>query len=106
MAQSVQPTRFNVAASFIQSRPQQAFLANAGNGLGAGGTFLYNLTRAGWASVRFDASWIQYGSETKRVPLSESVGERVLVDVTTRNQMGAIGIGPEFAVGMVRYVHT
>jgi len=98
MAQSNQPSRFNVAGSFIHSRPQEEFRANTSDGFGAGGTFLYHLNHAGWASVRFDASWMQYGKETLRVPLSESIGERVLVDVTTTNGMGAFGFGPEFAV--------
>jgi hypothetical protein len=96
MAQSTQPTRFNVAGSIIRSLPQDAF--QAGRGLGGGFTFLYHLNQTGWASVRFDASWMQYGKETKRVPLSETVGERVLVDVRTTNGMGAFSIGPEFAV--------
>jgi len=98
MAQSTQPTRFNFSASVIQSRPQGEFRANAGNALGGAGTFLYHLDHDGWVSVRFDAAWMQYGKEKKRVPLSETVGARVLVDVVTSNQMGAFGIGPEFAV--------
>ena len=109
MAQSTEPTRFNFTPSFIQIRPQEEFRANAGNGLGAAGTFLYNLDHAGWASVRFDASWTQYGKYRKRVMLSETVGERILVDVTTSNQMGAFGVGPEFALpyGPVRpYVNA
>ena len=73
MAQSNQPSRFNVAGSFIHSRPQEEFRANTSDGFGAGGTFLYHLNRAGWASVRFDASWMQYGKETLRVPLSETI---------------------------------
>src|SRR5712671_2314242 len=80
MAQSTQPTRFNFSPSVIQSRPQGAFRANAGNALGGAGTFLYHLDHDGWASVRFDAAWMQYGREKKSVPLSETVGERVLVD--------------------------
>src|SRR4026208_1057621 len=71
MAQSNYPTRFNIAASFNQSRPQEAFRAKAGDGLGGGGTFLYHLDHAGWVSARFDAAWMQYGKEKKRVPLSE-----------------------------------
>jgi len=98
MAQSTQPTRFNVAASFIQSRPQEEFRANAGNGLGGAGTFLYHLDHAGWVSARFDAAWMGYGKEKKRVPLSETVGERILVDVVTTNGMGAFSVGPEFAL--------
>jgi hypothetical protein len=98
MAQSSQPTRFNFGGSFVGSIPRGDFGANAGRGLGAAGTFLYHLNSAGWASVRFDAIWTQYGKETKRVPLSESVGEQVLVDVNTTNEMGAFGVGPEFSL--------
>jgi len=98
MAQTTQPTRFNAGGSFIGSFPQGDFAANAGRGLGAAGTFLYHLNSAGWASVRFDALWTQYGKETKRVPLSETVGERVLVNVNTTNEMGAFGVGPEFSL--------
>src|SRR5678815_5412 len=97
-------TRFTVGGSFIVSQPKEGFAQAIGNGYGGGGGVIYNLTRSGLLAVRFDISGVQYGHETKTVPLSGTVGSRILVDVNTSNSITAITWGPELAkpTGRVR----
>jgi hypothetical protein len=97
-------TRFTVGGSFIVSQPKEGFSQAIGNGYGGGGGVIYNLTRSGLLAVRFDVSGVQYGHETKTVPLSETIGSRILVDVNTSNSIIAITWGPELAkpTGRVR----
>jgi hypothetical protein len=93
-----------VGGSFIASEPKEEFRQNVGNGYGAGGSVMYHLLRSGVLSLRFDASGVVYGNETKRGPFSQTVGGRILVDVTTTNWIADISWGPELAVpsGWVR----
>ena len=90
-------TRFTVGGSFMVSQPKEGFAQTIGNGYGGGGGVVYHLMRSGLLSVRFDISGLQYGHETKTVPLSETVGSRVLADVNTNNSITAITWGPELA---------
>ena len=102
-------TRFSVGGSFIVSQPKEEFRLNVGNGYGGNGTVMYHLLRSGLVNLRFDMSGVQYDSEKTRVPLSETIGGRILVDVTTRNSIVAMSWGPEFAVphGRIRpYVNA
>ncbi|HYR83118.1 MAG TPA: hypothetical protein VE422_03460 [Terriglobia bacterium] len=104
-----QSTRFTVAAAPTLSQPKGEFRQNVGNGFGMEGALLYHLDRSGLLSVRFDASWLAYGHETKRVPFSETVGNRILVNVTTTNSITALSFGPELSLprGPVRpYVNA
>jgi hypothetical protein len=97
-AAQARDSRFSFGGSFQVAQPKEEFRFNVGNGYGGGGTFLFHFDRPGWISARFDGSYLQYGSETKRVPFSETVGSRVLVDVHTTNSIVALSIGPEVAV--------
>jgi opacity protein-like surface antigen len=102
-------TRFSFGAAPLMSQPKEEFRANVGRGFGAGGALLYRLDRTGVLSLRFDASGVEYGREKKRVPFSESVGGRVLLDARTTNSIMAVSLGPEIALprGFVRpYVNT
>lgn len=104
VAQDTTQTRFTVGGSFIISQPKEEFSLNVGNGYGANGTVMYHLVRSGLVSLRFDFSGAQYDSEKITVPLSPTIGERILVDLTTRNSILAISWGPEVAMptGRVR----
>lgn len=94
----LEPTRFGVGAAFLVSEPKEEFSNNVGLGFGIGGGMQYRVDRTGWFSVRLDASWLRYGHETKRVPFSQTVGGRILVDVSTSNSILGFGIGPEVSV--------
>ena len=75
--------RSALSLSVIQSRPQGAFGRNVGLGYGLDGAYLLRLDRAGIWSVRASAGVTSYGRESRRTALSETVGGRVMVDVTT-----------------------
>ncbi len=89
--------RGSLTFSVIQGRPQGAFGDNIGRGYGAGGAYLFRLDRAGIWSVRTDVGIVRYGDESRQTPLSETVGGRVLVDVTTANYIVPVTIGTQLA---------
>lgn len=87
--------RSSATISVIQSRPQGAFSANVGLGYGLDGAYLLRLDDAGIWSIRAGVGVIGYGDESRRTTLSESVGGRVSVDVTTTNFIVPMTIGPQ-----------
>ncbi len=106
---SRESTRFTITAAPIMSQPEGDFGHNIGKGFGGGGAVLYHLDRAGFFSLRFDVSAVEYGRETRRVGLSPSISDRVLVKETTTNSITTLSFGPEVALpkGMVRpYFHA
>lgn len=68
--------------------------ANIGEAWGGGGTLRYLFRSAAPLGVRADVSFLNYGSERKRVPLSSTLN-RVLVDMNTTNNIALITAGPE-----------
>jgi opacity protein-like surface antigen len=102
-------TRFSVEGAFSVSQPRESFAQATGNGFGGGGGVIYHLTRSGLLGVRFDVLGVRYGHETKHVPLSGTIGSRILVDVDTNNSITALVLGTELAkpTGRVRpYVNV
>lgn len=102
-------TRFTISGAPTLAQPKEDFSLNVGNGFGAGGALLYRLDRPGILHLRFDASFLEYGREKKRVPFSSTVGARVLVDEVTTNSIIGLSFGPELALpsGPVRpYVNA
>jgi hypothetical protein len=89
--------RSAASITFVQSRPQGVFGQNIGLGYGLDGAYLLRLDDAGILSLRVSAGIISYGDESRRTPLSESVGGRVLVDVKTSNYIAPMSIGPQLA---------
>lgn len=94
----VQLTRFTLGGHLDFASPVEEFRDNVDNGVGVGGFARYNIDRRGIFSVRLDGSWAMYGREKKRVPLSNTVGGRILVDVVTTNSLFAFGIGGQLTV--------
>jgi len=102
-------TRFSVGGGFIVSQPREGLAQGIGNGYGGGAGVVYHLTRSGLLGLRFDISSVQYGHEKKQVPLSETIGSRIIVDVNTNNSITAFSLAPELAkpTGKVRpYVNV
>lgn len=87
--------RSAASVTFVQSRPQGAFGQNVGLGYGVDGAYLLRLDDTGIWSLRVSAGIVGYGGESRRTPLSESVGGRVLVDVKTDNYIVPMSIGPQ-----------
>src|ERR1043165_863448 len=83
--------------------------ANIGTGWGAGAAGLFRLDRAGLWSPPADLGIGGYGSESKHVPLSPTIGGRIQVDVTTTNYVFVGAFGPQLTApsGVVRpYVNA
>lgn len=107
-AQTPAPSRFAGNVSAIVAQPVGEFDEYVNVGFGLGGNFRVNLGGSGVASLRFDAGYINYGRETQRVCLSETVGCRIVVDLTTTNNIvfGQAGLQLGVPRGPVRpYVH-
>ena len=100
----VGPVRGGGGAGFVIALPQGDFgnAVDAGYGGQLFGTF--NVTGNGLLRLRFDAGWLQYGSEKFQGCFSRTVGCRVKVDVVTTNQIGFLSAGPELMLpsGFVR----
>ena len=82
------PTRFTVGGSFIVSQPKEEFGQNVGNGYGADATVMYHVLRSGFVNLRFDLSGVEYDHEKNRVPLSPTIGGRIIVDVRSAKAGG------------------
>ncbi|HVX41581.1 MAG TPA: hypothetical protein VHB25_18625 [Gemmatimonadaceae bacterium] len=85
------------AFSAIQSRPLGAMAHNIGFGYGVDGAYLFRLDHAGVFSLRAELALAQYGDESKRVRLSNSIGDRIQVDVVTNNDLAVASFGPQIA---------
>jgi hypothetical protein len=92
------PSRVFLGIGVEYGQPLGEFDDFIGNSWGVGGSFLYALDSRGIVGLRVDANYLNYGREHKRVPLSATIGGRILVDVTTSNNIFLAGIGPQFMV--------
>lgn len=66
-------------------------------GGGLNGFAVINLDRAAVLGLRFEGSFMLYGTETVQRPLSLTIPE-VAVDVTTQNFIVALGMGPHLSL--------
>jgi hypothetical protein len=73
--------------SFVQSRPLGGLSENIGFGYGLNAAYLLRLDQEGYLSLRAAAGFVDYGSESFRVPLSTTVGGRIQVKVSTDNNI-------------------
>jgi hypothetical protein len=98
------PVRLHAGLAVAVAQPLGEFSDYVGVGGGADAFFRVALDERGIVSLRFQAGFINYGSETKRVCLSQTVGCRIQVDLSTWNNIALGGLGPEiaFPVGRVR----
>jgi hypothetical protein len=86
---------FDVGGQMAQ--PVHEFRTNVNQAWGFGATVRYNLPRFEALGLRSDFSYLNYGNESKRVPLSSTVN-RVTVDMRTSNNILVASLGPELAV--------
>lgn len=101
-------TPFYAGGNLTYARPQGEFSDFVKHGFGGSAHGMVRLDRDGLLGVRLDLGALNYGNETMRVPLSSTIGGRVLVDVATSNNIGFAGVGPQIGVpnGALRpYVH-
>ena len=100
--------RSSGSLSFIQTRPIGAF-QQVGFGYGANLSYQFRLDNAGALSLRADGVLSIYGGEHFYAPLSNTVGGRIQVKVSTNNHVMPLSIGPQLTVprGWIRpYVNA
>jgi len=94
-----QPSEFErrsvAVLSAVQSRPLDELSHNIGFGYGLTGAYAFQVDRGGFLLLRAGAAYIEYGRETKHVPLSPSIGGRIQVDVSTTNSIFPATLGAE-----------
>ena len=89
------PRNFSGGIGAIYGAPQGEFSDYVNNAWGLGGFFAWTPQSAPAFALRLDAGFMNYGRETLRVPLSSTIGGRIMVDVTTDNNIAYLGIGPQ-----------
>lgn len=85
-------------ATFTVAQPAGEFGQYVANGIGVNLHGLYRVGGSGFFALRLDGDFVQYGSETKRVNLSNTVGGRIKVDLNTSNNIVGLGFGPQLMV--------
>src|SRR2546430_1698698 len=88
------PPRHILSASLVAARPLGEFADQVGKGFGADGSYTFMFDRQRIFGIRVAGTYLNYGSETFRVPLSSTIGGRILVDVNTTNNIAAFSVGP------------
>ena len=91
-------SRFALGAGFNYGRPVGDFYDYVEQGWGFDGFFRWNADPKGILSLRVEGGYLSYGRETKRVPLSSTIGGRILVDLTTSNNIIWLGLGPQLTL--------
>lgn len=92
------PTGGFAGGSFTIAQTQGEFADYVDGGLGGSLHYIHALDRDGWLALRVDGGFAIYGYERQTVPLSPSLGGRILVDLTTSNNIAWIGVGPQIGV--------
>lgn len=92
------PTGGFFGATFTVAQPRGEFSDFVDGGFGGQVNYVHQLDRDGWLGIRADAGLVVYGYETQRVPLSPTIGGRILVDLTTSNNLAYVGVGPQIGV--------
>jgi hypothetical protein len=86
---------FDVAGQFAQ--PTGAFRTQVSRAWGVGGSVRHHFRWLAPLGLRGDFTYLNYGNENQRVPLSPTVN-RVLVDMNTTNNIVVVSGGPELAL--------
>ena len=103
------PEKAAISIDIVVAQPLGAFREYVEIGGGIDGSLLVNLSRDRAWGLRIEGGFLNYGNETKRTRLSNTIGDRIQVDVNTSNNIGRFGIGPQLSVqhGRVRpYLHA
>jgi hypothetical protein len=90
--------RSYLGGEFTFAAPQGEFSDFVDQGWGGGMHYLVRLDPDGWVGLRVDASLLNYGHERERVLLSNTVGGRIQLDLTTDNNIAFFGVGPQIGL--------
>jgi hypothetical protein len=105
----LRPVVASVGINFIAGVPVGEFKDYVSSGYGLNANGVLPLTHNSPLSLRADIGFLVYGSETKRVCFSQTVGCRIELDVTTTNSIFYGNIGPQLMLptGAIRpYVNA
>src|SRR3954470_11259854 len=86
-AQSLRAPTAWAGVNFITGLPVGEFKDYINAGFGGGANGVLPIKRESPLALRADIGFLVYGSETKRVCFSNTVGCRVMLDVTTTNSI-------------------
>lgn len=91
------PSRFSVGGDLVMAQPKGDFADNITRGWGGNVNVTYALDSKGYFRLRADGGVVEYGSETKRIPLNPITG-RVSLKVTTSNIIGWGSLGCQLQI--------
>jgi hypothetical protein len=92
------PPRLHAGGGLAIAQPLSDFSEYVSVGGGIHAFLRVNVEESGRLALRIHGGFLNYGNETQRVCLSETVGCRIEVDLTTSNNIFLVGAGPELAV--------
>jgi hypothetical protein len=92
------PTGGYLGGGLALALTQGEFSEYVDGGIGFDLNYVHRLDRDGWLALRVDGGMLIYGYETQRVPLSNTVGSRIMVDVNTSNNIAFVGVGPQIGL--------
>ena len=96
--EELRPVQAYLSIHGVYARPNGEFADYVKHGGGLNAAITYPLTTEGPLALRADAGFIVYGSETRRVCFSRTVGCRVTLDLTTTNSIAYLNVGPQLTL--------
>lgn len=92
------PSGFYAGGNLAYARPQGEFRDFVDDGFGGSGHLIWQPGRRGPLGIRLDGGVLVYGMERFVVPLSPTLGGRILVEMETTNNVASFGIGPQLGL--------
>lgn len=89
------PPRSYLGITLAAAQPAGEFADNVDTGFGVDVGYLYRVDPSGALGIRIDGGFVIYGSETRRVLLSPTVGGRITAELNTANNIAYFGAGPQ-----------
>ena len=87
-------TQWDLGGTLSLMSPRGQFGSFVNDGFGGALTALLGFGDSPAFRVRFEAGFVEYGSETLGVPVFAAT-DRLLTDIVTQNNIGYLGFGPE-----------
>ena len=96
--EELKPVQAYFGVQGIYAKPNGEFADYVKHGGGLNVHAIWPVTTEGPLALRADGGFIVYGSETKRVCFSSTVGCRIELDLTTTNSIAYLNVGPQLMV--------
>lgn len=90
--------RVYAGANFLVAQPTGEFSDHIDQAFGGAFDFLLRVDDEGLVGLRLDGGFLSYGHESRPVPLSNTVGGRINVDLVTDNYIATVGVGPQIGL--------